>query len=124
MKLRIYLVEDNATVVELLIALLEEVTLAQVVGSSATESEACEWLQAHQALWDLVVLDLGLAKGTGLGILQCLRAQGAAQKMVVLSNCRVKMARTECLNAGADAFFDKASETAQLIDYVNQCSAA
>jgi len=73
---KVYLVEDNPLTVQLLGKMLEEVASAQVIGSAATEAEACNWLQAHGAQWDLAVLDLGLARGTGLGVWSCPRITG------------------------------------------------
>ena len=122
MPTRIYLVEDNATVAKLLAPLLQALTSAEIVGSSASEFEACTWLQAHPALWDLLVLDLGLAKGTGFGVLQCLNNRSAMQKIVVFTNCPAKVARARCLRAGANAFFAKLSQTEQLVDYINVCN--
>ena len=46
-KLRTYIVEDNATIRANLIDALEELACVEAVGVAATEDEGKEWLMAH-----------------------------------------------------------------------------
>lgn len=117
MQSRIYLVEDNPLILEWLSQTLEELAQARVVGAAATQAEACEWLNGHQNDWDAAVVDLWLAQGNGIHVIECLNAS-PAQKIVVLTNYPTPHMREVCLSAGADAFFDKSTELDEFIDYV------
>ena len=81
-KLRTYIVEDNATIRENLIDALEELACVEAVGAAATEDEGKEWLTAHSTQWDLAIVDLFLRQGSGLGVLSACRTRRPGQKMV------------------------------------------
>ena len=116
-KLRTYIVEDNATIRENLIGTLEELACVESVGASATEDEGKEWLTAHSAQWDLAIVDLFLRQGSGLGVLAACRTRNPGQKMVVLSNYATPDVRMRCAQLGVDAVFDKSNEIDALVDY-------
>ena len=122
MKLRTYIVEDNATIRENLIGPLEELASLEAVGVAETEDEGKEWLQAHGDDWDLAIVDLFLRQGSGLGVLAACRDRRAGQKVVVLSNYATPDVRMRCAQLGVDAVFDKSNEIEALVDYCIQLS--
>ncbi|WP_313561844.1 response regulator [Diaphorobacter nitroreducens] len=117
MKLRTYIVEDNATIRENLIGTLEELADVEAVGIAETEDEGKEWLTSHTSQWDLAIVDLFLRQGSGLGVLAACRNRLSAQKMVVLSNYATPDVRMRCAQLGVDAVFDKSNEIEALVDY-------
>jgi DNA-binding NarL/FixJ family response regulator len=117
MQTRIYLVEDNPLILEWLAQALEELAQARVVGSAATQAEACEWLNGYPGGWDAAVVDLWLAQGNGILLIKGLRPS-PAQKIVVLTNYPTAHMREVCLSAGADAFFDKSTELDEFLDFM------
>ncbi|WP_312564482.1 response regulator [Diaphorobacter sp.] len=117
MKLRTYIVEDNATIRENLIGTLEELAEVEAVGIAETEDEGKEWLTSHTSQWDLAIVDLFLRQGSGLGVLAACRNRLSAQKMVVLSNYATPDVRMRCAQLGVDAVFDKSNEIEALVDY-------
>ena len=117
MKLRTYIVEDNATIRENLIGTLEELAEVEAVGIADTEDEGKEWLTSHTSQWDLAIVDLFLRQGSGLGVLAACRNRLSAQKMVVLSNYATPDVRMRCAQLGVDAVFDKSNEIEALVDY-------
>ena len=117
MKLRTYIVEDNATIRENLIGTLEELAEVEAVGIAETEDEGKEWLTSHTSQWDLAIVDLFLRQGSGLGVLAACRNRLSAQKMVVLSNYATPDVRMRCAQLGVDAVFDKSNEIDALVDY-------
>ena len=122
MKLRTYIVEDNATIRENLIGTLEELAEVQAIGCAETEDEGKAWLTAHAAQWDLAIVDLFLRQGSGLGVLAACRDRTSEQKMVVLSNYATPDVRMRCAQLGVDAVFDKSNEIDALVDYCVQHS--
>ena len=123
-KLRTYIVEDNATIRENLIGTLEELAFVEAVGMAETEDDGKRWLSAHSDQWDLAIVDLFLKQGNGLGVLQACRARLAPRKVVVLTNYVTPDVRARCHAMGADAFFDKSSELEALFDYCTQLRTA
>lgn len=123
MKLRTYIVEDNATIRENLIGTLEELAQVEAVGIAETEDDGKEWLTTHASQWDLAIVDLFLRQGSGLGVLAACRNRTAGQKMVVLSNYATPDVRMRCAQLGVDAVFDKSNEIDALVDYCIQHSA-
>lgn len=124
MKLRTYLVEDNPTIRENLIATLEELADVEAVGIAETESAGTDWLQQNPDAWDLAIVDLFLRQGCGLGVLTACRERQPHQKIVVLSNYATPDIRSRCAQLGVDAVFDKSNEIDALMDYCMNIDAA
>lgn len=122
MRLKTYIVEDNPTIRENLIATLEELASVDAVGTSDSENEGKAWLIANPQEWDLAILDLFLKQGSGLGLLAACRDRKPSQKVVILSNYATSDIRQRCAQLGVDAVFDKSNEIDALVDYcIEQC---
>ncbi|MDO9359914.1 MAG: response regulator [Polaromonas sp.] len=120
MALKAYIVEDNELIRDNLVETLEELAGIETVGCAATEKNACDWLHQHPRDWQLLVLDLFLLEGTGLGVLMKCTRRANDQKVVILSNYATHEIRARCMASGADAIFDKSTELDQFFEY---CSA-
>ena len=115
--LRTYIVEDNATIRENLVDTLEELASVQALGWSESENDAKAWLAVHRNAWELVIVDLFLKQGSGLGVLEACQDRGREQRVVVLSNYATPDMRKRCAQLGADAVFDKSNEIDALVEY-------
>jgi two-component system OmpR family response regulator len=115
--LNTYIVEDNPTIRENLIATLEELASVRTVGTSDNENDGKAWLIDNPNAWDLAIVDLFLKQGSGLGVLAACRNRNSMQKMVVLSNYATADIRQRCAQLGVDAVFDKSNEIDALVDY-------
>lgn len=118
-----YLVEDSAVIRESLIATLEELSEVKVIGTAEDESSATRWLLEPGNQPDLVIIDLFLKTGTGLGVLKSVRDQMHDSTMVVLTNYATPDMRQKCLSLGATRVFDKSHDVDALILYCNQLAA-
>lgn len=117
LKLRTYLVEDNPTIRENLIATLEDLAEVETIGYAATESAAKDWLDHNDGSWDLAIVDIFLQEGSGLGVLEKLKSRRPDQHLVVLSNYSTPSLRERCTQLGANRVFDKSQDIEALIDY-------
>ncbi len=125
MRLKTYIVEDNPTIRENLIATLEELANIEPVGTSDSENEGKAWLTDNPGQWDMAIVDLFLKQGSGLGVLAACRDRSPWQKVVVLSNYATADIRQRCAQLGVDAVFDKSNEIDALINFcVSQNGAA
>ena len=105
----VFLVEDNEQIREHLIPALADLGSASVLAVAQTEDEAVNWLAHHKGQWDLAVVDLFLAQGSGLGVVRWCRGRDRHQRVAVLTNYPTDSMREACIDAGADAFFDDAA---------------
>ncbi len=107
--MNVVIVEDSPLIrQELLFRMAVLQPRLQVVGTAAEENEAVELILGQQV--DAVVLDLSLASGHGLSVLQRLRAAGHGARVLILTNSPDREMRATCLRAGANGFFDKSLE--------------
>lgn len=117
MPLKTYIVEDNVTIRDNLLATLEELGGIESVGTAEAENEGKFWLTTHTDQWHLAIVDLFLKQGSGLGVLEACRNRKPHQKVIVLSNYATADIRKRCAQLGVDAVFDKSNEIEALIDY-------
>lgn len=135
MKLAVYIVEDEPLIQDSLKVVIEGYLRAEVMGAAPSEAEAVAWLRANDGGWHLLVVDLNLAQGSGLGVLAAVagarvedassgdgnsKRRGKARVkgvVVALTNAASAGNRAECLRLGADAVFDKAAEINQFLAY-------
>ena len=120
-QLKTYIVEDNPVIRESLIVTLEELAPVNVVGTAVDEFTAVHWMTQPGNHADLVIVDIFLKAGSGLGVLRAASGLARRQRLVVLSNYATADIRRKCLELGADRVFDKSNEIDALIEY---CSSA
>jgi DNA-binding NarL/FixJ family response regulator len=116
-QLAVFVVEDNAEIHENLVGALEELTCVKVVGGTATEEGALEWIAHNGADWDMLIVDLFLKGGSGMRLVQRVQRARDDQKIIVFSNYVNASVRKRCAQLGVDAVFDKSTEIDALVDY-------
>ena len=115
--LNTYLVEDSPIIRDNLTATLEELVPVRVVGAAEDEVTALNWMREGSDQVDLVIVDIFLERGSGLGVLRAAQSLPQRPRMVVLSNYASPEMRRECLALGADRVFDKSNEIDSLVLY-------
>jgi DNA-binding NarL/FixJ family response regulator len=118
--LKTYIVEDSSVIRESLIALLEESVPVEVVGTAEDELTALSWIDEKPVDLDLVIVDIYLKGGSGLGILKAAAGIYKPAKWVVFSNHATPEMRNRCMELGADCVFDKSNEIDELLLYCNR----
>ena len=118
--LKIFVVEDSAVIRENLIAALEELAPVQVVGTAEDERAAVEWLTLNQRGCDLVLVDIFLKEGSGLGVLRTAVTLYKSISFVVLTNFATPDMSRKCLDLGAARVFDKSNEIEALMRYCHR----
>jgi DNA-binding NarL/FixJ family response regulator len=111
-----FLVEDSPPARETLTDALAESANIRVVGYAESETAAVEWLKHHDKP-DVVVLDLFLNAGTGLGVLARIRQMALDSRVIVLTNSATSLLRRSCLLLGAEAVYDKADNLEEFLDH-------
>lgn len=115
--LRTFIVEDSTLILDNLVATLEELADVKVVGTVADERSAVSWMQRTDVGCDLMIIDIFLKAGSGLGVLRAAAEAGVPARRVVLTNYATPDIRRRCAELGADRVFDKSNELEDLIAY-------
>lgn len=109
---RVFLVEDSPLIRDRLAAMLGEIDGVEIVGMADTAAAASTAiLEAHPGT---VVLDLRLAEGSGLEVLNRVHPACPDITFIVLTNFATPQYRRICMNAGAAHFIDKSREIGQV----------
>ena len=115
--LKTFIVEDNQVIYENLVSTLQELTEVEVVGHARDEAGALRWLRSEGDSLDLLIIDIFLVSGSGLGVLKAAQDSHLTSRRVVLTNYAVPVIRYRCGELGATQVFDKSSELESLISY-------
>ncbi len=122
--IKAFIVEDSPVILDSLVAMLEEMVPLKVVGTADNEASAVSWLSDSANLHDLVIIDIFLKRGSGLGVLKALQgARNPDRRLVVLSNYATADIRRTCQQLGADRVFDKSNEIDALVQYCDRLAA-
>ena len=117
MPLSVFIVEDNTLVLQALTEAIDEALPVRWLGSANEAPAAISWLRSNMADWQLLLVDLFLARGTGLDVIAECAERGAQQKVVVLTNYATADIRRRAIELGADAVFDKSTELEELLGF-------
>jgi DNA-binding NarL/FixJ family response regulator len=79
-------------------------------------------LTAPREACDLLIIDIFLRSGSGLGVLRAATDAGLSAKCVVLTNYATPDVRRRCADLGADQVFDKSHQLEDLIAYCARLS--
>ncbi len=115
--IKTYIVEDSELIRDNLIATLEELAPIEVVGTAGDEADAVRWLEVPGQQFDLLIVDIFLKTGSGLGVLAAVSHLPHSHQVVVLTNYATAEMRDRCMALGADRFFDKSDDIDALIQY-------
>ena len=118
--LKTFIVEDSSVIRQNLAATLEELAPIQVTGGAETQGDAVSQLQDEQRACDLVIVDIVLKEGTGLGVLQQPAVHRNGRTFVVLTNYATNEISQRALRLGAKRVFDKSNDIDALIEYCRE----
>jgi DNA-binding NarL/FixJ family response regulator len=116
----VLLIEDMKPIQSALVELLCSGADMVVAGLAATEAEANLWLRDNPGRWDLAIVDLVLAEGTGMRVIANARKANRTGRIVVFSDFVTPGIEAHCFKLGADAMFDKSQGPHPLLAYCRQ----
>ncbi len=123
-KLKVFLIEDSVLLQELLVDMFDELDGVEFCGCADGEAVALQQLAKSRV--DLVIIDIELKQGSGVGVLDALQTDSdryGSPSKVVLTNFAHGSMRQRCERLGMDAFFDKSLDVSHLIEYVREMAA-
>ena len=90
---------------------------------SADEARAMAWLEQPGNDCELLIVDIFLKGGSGLGVLRAVSGLANGPTTVVLSNYTTPDMRRKCIELGADRVFDKSHDIDALMLYCARLAA-
>lgn len=107
MSSRVFIVDDQQHVREALVESLAFTERFEVVGTAPGEAEAKLWIEEHGGGWDLLIVDLILANGSGFEVLKRAKQLAPDAHALVFSGFVTEGVKAHCIALGADAVVDK-----------------
>ena len=101
--------------------MLSQVTGLEVVGLAKNNAEASSAIRSLEP--DLVVLDLQMPDGMGMGVLREAKLNYPAMQVIVFTNHPEPQYKQRCRELGADHFFCKSTESNLLIETAEKLAA-
>ena len=108
------IVEDSELIQAQLLRLVSLRGGIHVVGIATDEDAAASLITASNP--DAVLLDLALAPGNGIRVLERIRKVGCATRVLVLTNNTGEALRRACEKHGISGFYDKSKDFQACID--------
>ncbi len=118
---RLLLVEDSALIRDVIVEMLHDCDQLDVKDIATTSDEAINLLNARE--YDMIVLDIELAKGTGFDVVRHTRQQSYPFKtpdIVMLTNHGNSYYRNLAQNMGVEYFFDKSLQFDECMDVIQK----
>jgi DNA-binding NarL/FixJ family response regulator len=107
--LKVALVDDSERIRARLAEMVGEIANVDIAFAADTEGDAVRLLAEKD--WDVLILDLQLRIGTGLGVLKAMQGLRRDGRLaLVFTNYSFRQYRDRAIALGADHFFDKARD--------------
>jgi len=119
--LHVFIVEDSQPVRERIEEMLASIAGARCAGWAATSEAAISAiLHTHP---HAVILDIGLAHGSGFDVLRALHGRAPHIPVYVFSNFSIEPYRRLAIRLGASVFFDKTDQIEDMRELLMQRAA-
>jgi DNA-binding NarL/FixJ family response regulator len=116
--LKVFITDDSILVRERLVGLISELETVELVGQAESVPEAIEAIQRLRP--DVVILDIRLPGGNGIEVLKTIKQNVPAPIVIMLTAFPYRQFYEKCQEAGAEYFFDKASEFHHIVEVLKQ----
>lgn len=113
--LRMLLVEDSARILTFILESLRSEGRYAHIATAATEQEAARLLLKESEHFDVAIIDIQLAQGTGFDVIKTLRMSASKDAyLIVLTNHAYSFYAKVALDLGADEFLDKSKDFSKI----------
>ncbi len=117
-EIRVLVVDDHAVVREGLKRILSAAPRMRIAGEAGSAREALEMMRSQD--WDVVLLDIALPDRSGFEVLQEIKREKPALRVLVLSIYPPDQYAVRVMRAGAAGYLTKESAPGELIGAIDQ----
>jgi len=117
-KIKVLIVDDQESVRQSLLTILQLVDDLEVVGEAENGTEAVE--QTKRLGPDVVLMDMKMAPSDGLSAAKGIKEHSESVGVVLITMHGSEIAREQAVEAGVDAFVEKGIAMEDLIDKIRQ----
>ena len=114
--MKILIADDSPLLRERLKGLLKNFDSVSVVMEAENGAEALQLIREMDP--DIAILDIRMPEMNGIEVLKKIREGGSRPKIIILTNYPYKQYRERCMAEGADYFFDKNQDIAELTEVI------
>lgn len=115
---RILIVDDHPVVQQGLERLVEPEADLAIVGAVATSDDALQFIDHNEV--DFVIVDIGLRKGSGLDLIDQIRARREDLPVLVLSMHQERFYAERVLRAGAQGYVMKQNDPGEIVPAIRR----
>lgn len=112
--MKLIIADDSSVVRERLQAMLSNLEKFETIGQAEDVGEAINFIEELKP--DAVILDIQMPGGSGIEVLKHIKKEQPATVVIILTNYPYSQYRQECMDEGADFFFDKSLEFEKAIE--------
>ena len=116
--IKAFIADDSLNVRKGLIAMLSQVDGIEVIGQAENIDEAIGSIRTLKP--DVVILDIKMPGGSGVDVLKYVKKEQPSTVVIIFTNYPYPQYREECMDEGADFFFDKSIEFEKVIEVCKQ----
>lgn len=112
----VFILDDSPQLMEMLRELISDPGRIEVVGTASSAIEALESIRLSSP--DVAIVDLQLKDGSGFDVVKAIRLLPQTQDVVIIlfTNHVSRELQNHALALGANYFFDKSRDHAQILD--------
>lgn len=110
--MKVFIADDSAIIRERLVALLSGISNLEIVGHANNTRVAKKLIQELRP--EVLILDIQMPGGSGIELLRQLKQETPNLVVMMVTGSSFPQYRKRCLQAGADYFFDKATDFEQI----------
>ena len=112
--MKLFIADDSSAVRARLIAMLSNLEKIESIGEAQDVAGAISSIGELKP--DAVILDIQMPGGSGIDVLKHVKKEQPATVVIILTNYPYSQYRRECMEGGADYFFDKSLEFNRAIE--------
>ena len=120
--LKVFIADDSNLMRERLVTMITELESIELIGQARNARQATNEILRLKP--DLAILDIRMPDGDGIQVLRTVKAQNPSPVVIMLTAFPSSIHRRKCMEAGAEFFFDKATEFDQVAQVIRGYSTA
>ena len=120
--MKVFVVEDSPAVRERLVEMINDICGMKVVGEADAYDSAVSGIMGTRP--DVAILDINLARGSGIEVLARVKPQLPALRAIMLTNYDTPQHARASAAAGAEYFLDKSADFERITEILRQMEGA